>query len=221
MKKVELPEGCQYIGAGAFSSNNQLDTVILPSTLTAIHQEAFKGCTKIKHISIPEQDYAGRTITTVEARCLTYDGFYSSITIPKTVTSIGSKSIGWYYDDSYNAVKIKGLVIRGYSGTAAERYANSNGFRFFALDKNSLPSGDLNSDGKANASDASKILVAAARLGSGSSSGLSSSQTAAADANLDGTINASDAAMILVYAAKAGAGAFSGSFTSYLNSPMF
>ena len=86
MKKVVLPEGCQYIGAGAFSSNNQLDTVILPSTLTAIHQEAFKGCTKIKHISIPENVKAINSATFNGCTALT------RVEMPAGISTIGDNA---------------------------------------------------------------------------------------------------------------------------------
>ncbi len=86
MKKVVLPEGCKYIGAGAFSSNNQLDTVILPSTLTAIHQEAFKGCTKIKHITIPEKVKAINSSTFNGCTALT------RVEMPAGISTIGDNA---------------------------------------------------------------------------------------------------------------------------------
>ncbi len=109
MKKVVLPEGCKYIGAGAFASNNQLDTVILPSTLTAIHQEAFKGCSKIKHIAIPEKVTAINSSTFNGCTALTRvempdgvstigDNAFSgcpnldSIVLPKELTMIGGSA---------------------------------------------------------------------------------------------------------------------------------
>ena len=169
-----------------------------------------------KNIIIPEKDYAGRTITTIAEHAFTNGSNYYSITIPKTVTSIGKNSVGYYYDpDTYDVRKKTDLVIRGYSGTTAETYAKSNGFRFLALDKESIPNGDLNSDGKANATDAANILIAAARLGTGSSSGLNTSQSKNADVNYDGYVNATDAAIVLVYAAAQGSGSFTGSFTDY------
>ncbi len=86
MKKVVLPEGCKYIGAGAFASNNSLDTVILPSTLTAIHQEAFKGCTKIKHISIPENVKAINSATFNGCTALT------RVEMPAGISTIGDNA---------------------------------------------------------------------------------------------------------------------------------
>ena len=86
MKKVVLPEGCKYIGAGAFASNNQLDTVILPSTLTAIHQEAFKSCSKIKHIAIPEKVTAINSSTFNGCTALT------RVEMPNGVSTIGDNA---------------------------------------------------------------------------------------------------------------------------------
>jgi hypothetical protein len=86
MKKVVLPEGCKYIGAGAFASNNQLDTVILPSTLTAIHQEAFKGCSKIKHIAIPEKVTAINSSTFNGCTALT------RVEMPDGISTIGDNA---------------------------------------------------------------------------------------------------------------------------------
>ncbi len=81
-----------------------------------------------------------------------------------------------------------------------------------------LEFGDLNNNGAVNAEDASLILIAAAKQGSGQDSGLTETQKTAADVNQDGKINASDAAYILQYAAAAGAGAFSGTLSEYMNS---
>ena len=108
-KKVELPEGCKWIGQGAFMGNSLLETVLLPSTLTAIHQEAFKGCTKIKHISIPENVKAINSATFNGCTALTRvempagistigDNAFSgcpnldSIVLPKELTMIGGSA---------------------------------------------------------------------------------------------------------------------------------
>lgn len=66
--------------------------------------------------------------------------------------------------------------------------------------------GDLNEDGSVNASDAAQVLIAAANLGAGNSSGLTGAQESAADINHDSHINATDAALILIYAAAVGGG---------------
>lgn len=66
--------------------------------------------------------------------------------------------------------------------------------------------GDVNADGKADASDAAKILTAAAAAGSGAEDVLTAAQQLRADVNADGSCDASDAALVLQYAAAAGTG---------------
>lgn len=85
------------------------------------------------------------------------------------------------------------------------------------LDGNALPVdmmkvtdaalGDINQDGSVNASDAADVLIAAAKIGAGTSADLTDEQVTLADVNKDGSINASDAAVILQYAAAVGSGA--------------
>ena len=86
MKKVVLPEGCKYIGSGAFSGNNKLDTVILPSTLTAIHQEAFKGCTKIQRITIPQK------VKAINSSVFNGCSALRRVEIPDSVSTIGDNA---------------------------------------------------------------------------------------------------------------------------------
>ena len=86
MKKIVLPEGCKYIGAGAFASNNQVDTVLLPSTLTAIHMEAFKGCSKIKHIAIPEH------VTAINSSCFLNCSALQRVEMPDGISTIGDNA---------------------------------------------------------------------------------------------------------------------------------
>ena len=66
--------------------------------------------------------------------------------------------------------------------------------------------GDVNGDGIINSKDATMILIAAAKQGTGRETELTASQQKAADVNGDGKINASDATVILRYAAAAGIG---------------
>jgi|GEM_PF-924975 len=69
-----------------------------------------------------------------------------------------------------------------------------------------LVMGDVNADNEADAVDASILLVAAAKIGAGSDSGLTKEQEKAVDVNADGVLDATDAAIILTYAAAIGSG---------------
>lgn len=98
-----------------------------------------------------------------------------SITIPASVTSIGE-----------NAFKgCEGLIIKGYTGSFAEEYANENGFTFEAIDEENdiTVAGDINGDGVFDADDVTaleNILIGSAEA------------TEAADVNADGIIDTRD-----------------------------
>ena len=61
-----------------------------------------------------------------------------TITVPESVTSISGGSMGYYLKD-YKDYKIDGFTIKGYKGTAAERYARNNDFTFVELQKQVSP----------------------------------------------------------------------------------
>ena len=47
---LEIPSGCESIGAGAFK-NSKLRTVTVPASVTQIAEDAFAGCGKIIFIT--------------------------------------------------------------------------------------------------------------------------------------------------------------------------
>lgn len=61
----------------------------------------------------------------------------------------------------------------------------------------------MNEDGKVDAKDASMVLVAYAKVSTGSEDGLTEKQHKAADVNADGKVDAKDASSILAYYAMA------------------
>ena len=75
--------------------------------------------------------------------------------------------------------------------------------------------GDIDGDGSVNAKDATQVLIAAAKVGTGSDTGLTAEEYAAADVNKDTLINAKDATLILRYAASVGTGN-TGTFEEFL-----
>ncbi len=49
-----IKDGTKTIGVGAFEDCEGLKGVVLPDSITAIHDRTFYGCSKLKHIYIPE-----------------------------------------------------------------------------------------------------------------------------------------------------------------------
>ncbi len=106
LTSATIPDGITSIGKGAFSWCTGLTSITIPDSITSIGDSAFWGCTGL-----------------------------TSITIPDSVTSIGECAFGYYYDEEdYEVYRIDGFVVKGVRNTAAETYANENGFKFVALD---------------------------------------------------------------------------------------
>ena len=137
-----IPGSVTYIGKNAFSGCTGLKSVIIPNSVKEISSQAFATCTGLKSVTIPNSvtkiswevflGCTGLTSATI-SRSATYIGegaFYGctslkSVTIPSSVTEIGYNAFGYTSNG-----KISGFTIYGKKGTEAERYANSNGFKF-------------------------------------------------------------------------------------------
>ena len=125
LKSVTIPNSVTEIGNYAFAGCTGLKSVTIPSSVKKIGYSAFFGCTGLKSVTIPSS-----------VKEISDSAFYGctglkSVTIPSSVTEIGYSAFGYYYDNnSEQSKKINGFTIYGKKGTAAERYANSNGFKF-------------------------------------------------------------------------------------------
>lgn len=92
----------------------------------------FENCRKIEKIIIPEG------VETLSDEAILFNmptqPPLKSITIPKSIKSIGTKAIGYYVNYPY-FYKINDFKIYCYSNTAGEQYAKDNGFEYELLDK--------------------------------------------------------------------------------------
>ena len=86
----------------------------------------FENCWKLKTISIPEK------VDKISDNEFLNCSELKEVTIPATVKEIGEYSLGFIEDDLIHS-KVKDFTIKGYKGTAAEKYAKKNGFKFVAL----------------------------------------------------------------------------------------
>jgi len=73
------------IGTSAFEGCSNLQSVTLPSSITAIYTDAFYGCRKLGSVNLEEG------LTNINQRAF-YNCNLTSITIPSTVTSMGNKA---------------------------------------------------------------------------------------------------------------------------------
>ncbi|MCD8038560.1 MAG: leucine-rich repeat protein, partial [Lachnospiraceae bacterium] len=106
------------IGASAFYGCTGLTELSLPTSLTSIGDYAFYGCTGFSEMVLPDGLISIGSYAF--ASCGNSDGWFT-VTVPKSVTSIGSNVITSY-------------ALAGYSGSYAETYANDNSILFIYLD---------------------------------------------------------------------------------------
>ena len=109
---------------------------------------AFSDCTSLAYVNIPESvksigtQWHGNTFSNCPN--------LKAVTIPSSVETIVEHSFGYgYYYDSEKGEHVSETVdnftILGKSGTAAETYANENGFTFIDLDNKNYNHTDNNS----------------------------------------------------------------------------
>ncbi len=83
LQSAVLPNSLTIIGTSAFESCSNLQTVNIPSSVTAIYTDAFYYCSKLAGIDLPEG------LLTIGERAF-YHCNLTSITVPSTVTSVSN-----------------------------------------------------------------------------------------------------------------------------------
>lgn len=168
-RSTTIPDSTAYIADHAFEGCSTLTDVTIPDSITFIDEGAFYGCTSLKDIAIPESvtyigmsAFAGCTalagvtipdsVTEIDEAAFFRCPSLKSVVIPASVNSIGAKAFG-YVTVGNETQKTDGFTIRGEKGSAAEKYAEKNGFAF-------VPTailGDVDSDGEVTIIDATAI----------------------------------------------------------------
>ena len=123
VSEIKFNEGLETIGNSAFNTWGSFEKITLPSTVKSIGEECFNS---YKPYLIELNDGLER----VGKQAFICNFANQSVKIPASVTEIGEKAFG--YSDSCK--KAENFTIYGYRGTAAETYANENGFTFIPLD---------------------------------------------------------------------------------------
>lgn len=189
--KGEIPEntvlvvadGTYGIADNTFAFKTGLKGIKLPDSLTVIGNNSFKGCSSLDSVNFPDNLIEVGSEAFLDCENL------KSVTLPNALKYIGDNAFGFTYD-TYNQsyITVVGFTISGYQASAAETYAEKNGFKFINIGTITLILGDVNSNGKIEINDAillKKHLVNAQAL-------FDNQQYAAADINQDGKINVFD-----------------------------
>lgn len=160
-----IPDSVKSIVAYAFNYCSNFTSVTIPDSVTDIEKYAFSGCSNKK-----------------------------SVTIPSSVTNIGKLAFGYIFNEANTYYeKINDFTIYGVRGSAAQRYAEENGFTFIDPNVTYTP-GDVNND---NAIDIADALMVA-RFDAGLAE-LDETQLKAGDLNGDDQTDIADALMIARY----------------------
>lgn len=214
LKSITIPDSVTAIGMYAFSECKLLETVSIGESVSSIGNHCFDGCRLLKSVIIPDSvqtigDYTFYGCKSLESVSVgngvinigewVFEGcrLLEKVIIPSSVVSISWNSFGGCDD----------LIIYGYSGSEAERYANSNLIPFIDLtespieiptenptdelpDKDEFLLGDVDSDGSVTIFDATTIQRQIAGLA------VSSYSEKAADCDGDGRVTVVDATAI-------------------------
>ena len=124
------PDGLLYAGKVAYRYKGEMPKntkITLKDDTVEISGYAFFACGSLTNIEIPN------SVTSIGELAFAGCTSLTSIEIPDSVTSIGYHACG--YNIRGMTEKITGFTIYGTKGTAAETYANENGFKFVDINK--------------------------------------------------------------------------------------
>ena len=134
IKSIKFNEGLETINNRSFEVTCYLQKVEFPSTLKNIGESCFSG-SWISNVTFNDGLKSIGNLAFEACKNL------KSVSIPASVTEIGDKAFGYYKNEKSEYEKYDGFTIYGYTGTAAEKYADENGFTFIPLDAESSVEG--------------------------------------------------------------------------------
>lgn len=124
LEAIVLPEGITEIPHSCFSMCTSLRDVTFPKNLETIGADAFEGCSGLNTLALPDG-------LTYIANCAFLDcPRLSSLEIPDSVISIATYALGYYRMPDWTYQAAPDFVLSGRSPSAAQAYAQENGFAF-------------------------------------------------------------------------------------------
>ena len=118
LRSVTLPNSLSLISWHAFCWCENLTSIVIPESVTSIGIGAFFRCNSLTSINIPNK------VTSILHDAFLDCTSLTSINIPRSVTEIAHEAF-----DGCDK-----LVIKGYAGSYAEKYAKENGIPFETIE---------------------------------------------------------------------------------------
>lgn len=137
IKKIEFPQGVEHL-ACVMAGTESIESVFIPKSVNCL-SEAFSDCENLKQVVLEDG------IRKIDEYAFYHCTNLSELIIPKSVVEIEPRAVGIMEIREYTGpdkmsygVKgeqvIPGFVIKGASGSAAEKYAQENGIQFITID---------------------------------------------------------------------------------------
>ena len=147
LTSVVIPDGVTSIDDSTFDGCTSLASITIPDSVTSIGAYAFYGCTSLTSITIPD---SVKSISSYGGGAFVNCPNLKCVTVPSSVERIGEYSFGYnsYFNKEEYRTELNpydNFTIMGKTGTAAETYANENGFTFIDLDNKNYNHTDNNS----------------------------------------------------------------------------
>ena len=125
LTNVTIPQGVTTIGDHAFFCCESLTGIIVPGSVITIGDYAFCACESLTDITISEG------VTTIGKLVFADCDNLTVATIPDSVTTIGAQAFGYKLEfGSINRIRDNDFIMRGFSGSAAQTYAEEYGVEF-------------------------------------------------------------------------------------------
>ena len=118
LKKVTLPSNMQSISEMTFYECKELKEINIPTSVKSIGWSAFEKCSGLTEVVIPEG------VKSIGMQAFADCTELKEITIPASVEYIGIQA---FHDCDAN------LVVKGYTGSAAESFATENNMKFQSI----------------------------------------------------------------------------------------
>ena len=136
MKHIEFPQGVEHL-ACVMAGTESIESVFVPKSVSCL-SEAFSDCENLKQVVLEDG------IRKIDECAFYHCTSLCELIIPESVIEIEPRAVGIMEIREYTGQDktsygmkgeqvIPGFVIKGVSGSTAEKYAHENGIQFVAI----------------------------------------------------------------------------------------